>query len=904
MTTSRPTHLLSALLALALASCRHAPPAAPPIVPQPTAKVVTPPVAVVAKPAMPSASLRISLAGAWNMQSQAVASQAGAVISSDTFTPSGWYAVTVPCTVMAGLIQNGEYGDVFVGKNLNKVDAQRFAAPWWYRREITIEGAGPRVWLRLHGINYRAEIWLNGKMIADANTVVGTYRDFDLDVSSAVRRHGGKNVLALKISKAVDRDLDITFADWAPAPPDRNMGLWQDLFLETTGPVLVTNPFVDTDLALPSLAGARLTVHADLRNVSGIPLSGELHATVTNKDGRTVAACNKAVDLPAGDPVTALIGVSDCPGLALWQPDVWWPWQFGAQPLYRLEVRFVAENQISGSASTRFGVRKVSSRLDRGHRLFTVNGKDILIVGAGYTPDLFQRRTLPDHPHWQEDQIRYVRDMNLNTIRLEGKLEDDAFYELCDRYGILVLAGWMCCSEWEKWKTWDETRWEIYSASLRSQLLRARTHPSMLAWLHGSDNPPDTAEAEWKILAVEAEAKWPNPVISNAGYDPGPASGPSGMKMPGPYTYVPPLYWFADTRNGGAFGFNTEVGPSPVPPVLETLEEFLPPDHRWPLDDHAQAHYADWAKRSVALFNTALERHFGAAVGLEDYSWKAQAQSYDTVRALFEAFNANKFNATGEIMWLLNSAWPSMYGHLYDYRLRTGGAYFGAKIGNHPLHALYRYDNQGIVVTNALAQAHPHLTVEADLYNLDGERKHHQSAALGVEGNANAHAFTLPRVDGLSKTHLLRLTVKEANAIVSTNSYWLSTEVDVLDTARAHLSDATTLGFLPLAKYADYRGLQSLPPAELQHTETTTDQGGEKLTAVTITNRSNGIAAMVRLKLRKEAGGAEVLPVLWDDNYFALLPHETRTINARYRAADLGRPAPAVEAQCFNNRRR
>src|SRR5205085_11430281 len=137
-----------------------------------------------------------------------------------------------------------------------------------------------------------------------------------------------------------------------------------------------------------------------------VALSGELHATVTNKDGRKVAACAKSVDVPAGDPIIATITVADCPALALWQPDVWWPWQFGGQPRYLLELSFVVENQISGSASTRFGVRKVTSRLDHGHRLFTVNGKDILILGAGYSPDLFQRRSLPQHPHWQEDQIR------------------------------------------------------------------------------------------------------------------------------------------------------------------------------------------------------------------------------------------------------------------------------------------------------------------------------------------------------------------------------------------------------------------------------------------------------------------------------------------------------------------
>ncbi len=203
---------------------------------------------------------------------------------------------------------------------------------------------------------------------------------------------------------------------------------------------------------------------------------------------------------------------------------------------------------------------------------------------------------------------------------------------------MLVMAGWMCCSEWEEWETWDADRWTIYNESLRTQLRRARSHPSMLAWLNGSDNPPDSALAERAILEIEAQLEWPNPVVSSAGYSPGPVSGPSGFKMPGPWTYVPPVLWYSDTHYGGAYGFNTEVGPSPVPPVVETLRSFLPAEHQWPIDDVWLYHYTDGAKvlmvqaqgsveDGVGLYERALESHFGKPTGLEDYAWKAQAQS-------------------------------------------------------------------------------------------------------------------------------------------------------------------------------------------------------------------------------------------------------------------------------------
>jgi exo-1,4-beta-D-glucosaminidase len=864
----------------------------------------------------------------WQMQSSAIAREGGAEVSSASYAAIGWYPVTVPSTVMAGLIENGEYADVFRGKNLASVDTGRFESPWWYRKTFALPGtaaAGQTAWLDLKGINYSAEVWLNGVQIADAATIVGTYRDFELNVSPYVKYDGGKNVLAIKVFKPAKDDLDITFTDWAPAPPDQNMGVWQDAQVTTSGPVRVRHPYVETDLDVPSLARVRLTVLADLANATATDVAGTLRVSIVDPAGRPVATCAKGVTVPARagatlartpegsgrDTTVVRVTPADCPALDLAHPDVWWPWQLGGQPRYSATVDLVPQGAAAASdrASVRFGVRKTTSRIDHGHRLFSVNGVDILIVGAGYAPDLFQRRSFPHHPRWQEDQLRFLRDLNLNTVRLEGKLEDDAFYDLCDQYGILVMAGWMCCNAWEKWEAWDAPRWDVYKESLRTQLRRARSHPSMLAWLHGSDNPPDSANAERAALDIEAGLEWPNPVVSNAGYSPGPASGPTGFKMPGPYTYVPPIFWYADMQYGGAYGYNTEVGPSPVPPVVETLKEFLPPEHRWPIDDVWLYHYTDWAKDAVGMFNEALDRHFGKPTGLEDFAWKAQAQNYETFRAMYEAFNANKLDATGEIAWMLNSAWPSMYGHLYDYALRAGGAYFGTKLGCEPLHVQYRYDNRAVVVTNATGRAYPALDVTADLYDVDGTSKYHAAAACSVGAGAKTTALTVPAMAGLKTTYILRLTLRDPGGkAVSTNSYWLSTKGDQLDWSRARKSDATTLGFLPLSGYADYRALQDLPPVSLTHSERTADadQGtGDKATEVAVTNQSNAIAVMVRLKLVREgAGGAEVLPVFWEDNYFLLLPHESRTVVGRYRAADLGGATPAVEVQSFNNDRR
>ena len=501
---------------IAAASCRHG--------------STAPPVATAAAAHAGAGSVRER----WQMQSSAVAPEGGAEVSSPSYDAAGWYPVTVPSTVMAGLIENGEYADVFRGKNLASVDTKRFESPWWYRETFALPlpppgtGLEQAAWLDLKGINYRAEVWLNGVRIADPATIVGTYRDFELNVSPHVKYGGAKNVLAIKVFKPAQDDLDITFTDWAPAPPDQNMGIWQDARVTTSGPVRVRHPYVETDLDVPSLSRARLSILADLANATAKDVAGTLRATVADPAGRPVATCAKRVAVPARpDGATFRLTAGDCPALDVAHPDVWWPWQLGGQPRYTATVEFVpqAGAVASDHASVRFGVRKTTSRIDHGHRLFAVNGVDILIVGAGYAPDLFQRRSFPHRPDWQEDQLRFLRDLNLNTVRLEGKLEDDAFYDFATSTASSSWPDGMCCNAWEKWGTWDPARWDVYKESLRTQLRRARSHPSMLAWLHGSDNPPDSATAERAALDIETGLEWPNPVVSNAGYSPGPAVG-------------------------------------------------------------------------------------------------------------------------------------------------------------------------------------------------------------------------------------------------------------------------------------------------------------------------------------------------------------------------------------------
>ncbi len=769
-------------------------------------------------------------------------------------------------------------------------------------------GKDDQLWLTFKGINYRANIWLNGKKIASSDEVVGTYRDFTFNVTSAVDR-ASKNMLYVEVLPPGKNDLAITFVDWAPKPPDQNMGLWQDVSLSTTGPLALRYPYVNTDLDLPELKRAKLTIYVDVVNATDKPVAGQLKATfyAANGDRNQRHTALQDIKLGANETRTIKLSPDDQKQLTIDHPQVWWPWQLGERNLYNepnlynLGLELTAESAVSDKLETTFGIRDVKSRLENGHRLFTVNGIDLLIVGGGYAPDLLQRRSMKDRPNWQEDHIRYVRDMNLNTVRLEGKLEDDAFYELCDRYGVLVMAGWCCCSPWEQWKNWKDEQTKVAMESLRYQIRRARNHPSLVAWLNGSDNPPPK-KIEEQYLAIEDELKWPCPIISSATAKKSSAE-PSGVKMEGPYKWVPPIFWLTDKKTGGAWGFNTEVGPGAVPPPLESLETMLGKDHLWPPDKVWDFHCGGGEFKSMKDFTDALAARYGKPTGLADFAWKSQAQAYETIRAMYEGFRAKKFEATGEIQWMLNNAWPSMIWHLYDYYFRPGGAYFATKIACEPLHVLYRYDNGAVVVANDSRASQEDLIVTADIYDIDSKLQHHQETSCAAPANKSTTAFTLEPPKDISTTYFLRLMLKnKSQKVVSTNSYWLSTKPDVLDWSK------TTWNITPCSTYADFTTLEKLPKVKLDAESPVMIPGkiptGDNCAIIVkVTNNSDIIALLVRLKLAKSNQSApEVLPIRWSDNYFMLLPGEKKELTAHFRATDLSGP-PSVEIDCFNNGR-
>jgi exo-1,4-beta-D-glucosaminidase len=516
-----------------------------------------------------------------------------------------------------------------------------------------------------------------------------------------------------------------------------------------------------------------------------------------------------------------------------------------------------------------------------------------MLRGAAWSPDIFQRRSRER----QEQELKLVRDMNMDIVRSEGKLEDDSFYEICDREGLLVMTGWMCCGAWQYPEKWDAAKRSVAMASDSSVMYWLRNKPSMLTWLNGSDMPPRDKKVEADWLAIEADLKWPNPTIASANETASKVSGPTGVKMAGPYDWVPPAYWEADTiKYGGAWSFATEISPGPSIPPYESLVKFIP-------KDSINNESLDWLYHcgtmqfgNTKIFDTALYARYGKPADIMDYLNKAQLQNYEGHRAMMEGYGLKKYNnATGVVQWMLSNPWPSLIWHTYDYYLYPAGTYFGMKKSLEPLHVMYSYHTNTVNIINSTLQPFTNLTVRATIYNLDGTEKFTEDNLQNVDGDGIKQCFALHDIEGLSAVYFLRLELKNSSGKVeSINWYWLSAKKDELNWKKS------TWYYTPQSAFADYSPLNNMPKATLKvsHTSAKIENGASH--KITLTNTGKTVAFFVHIRALKEKRGDDILPVIFEDNYISLAPGETRTINCSYLNKDAGKGEPYILINGWN----
>ncbi len=809
----------------------------------------------------------------WQLKAADSVQASGQRVAQTDFKTQNWLTARVPNTVMGALLKAGRYQDIFVGMNLKKVSTKPFQNGWWYRCSFDLPDLKrlPKNILRFNGLNYRADVFLNGRQIASKDSLFGAFRVFEMDISSLVKEKN--NTLAVCVYPPQAGNFTIGFVDWNPAPPDRNMGLWRPVEIRRAKNVLLKNPFVKTAFD-SSLQTARLTVQVTACNLSDKPVSGVLKGTIESHSFK------KAFHLKAGESATITVDAEEFPQLVFKRPRLWWPVHWGKANLYDLELLAKIEGQVSDALQIRFGMRKIESYFtDEGHRAFKINGRKILIQGAGWTDDLFLAQSAQN----VRSQLRYVKEMGLNTIRLEGFWGNgQTLYDLCDSLGILIMAGFSCQWEWEDYlgKACDqfggarsEQDMDLLSAYWRDQITFLRNHPSIFVWMAASDMLPRPA-LEKRYLRILEQIDGTRPYLASAAARVSQVSGPTGVKMNGPYDYVPPRYWFEDRKYGGAFGFNTETGPGPQPPPLSSLQKMIPAQHLWPIDSVWDYHCGRNEFNSLKRYQHALNQRYGQPDNVNDFVRIAQAMNYEAMRAMFEAFAVNKFQATGIIQWMLNSAWPELYWQLYDYYLMPNGAFYGAKKACDSLQLMYDYSNQTVFLNNNTLKAFSGLVAHIKLFDLQSNLVDERQVQTAIAPNAVKTVTRIPEDEAPTPVYFLDLRLFDARGRrLAANFYWLSRKRDVLD------YEKTTWFVTPIKQFADFTALNALPAATVKVKTIPAGDNG-KLT-VRLQNTSEHLAFMLYLELQTERGQT-ITPVFWSDNYLSLLPGEQRELTVRF----------------------
>ena len=786
-------------------------------------------------------------------------------------------AAVVPSTVAGSLYAAGYYGDDLLnGRNYAKADRSIFDDEWVYQTEFQAKpGSGQRCELVFDGLDYRADIFLNGTQIASSDTTFGVFLRRSYDVSNLLR---GRNKLEVKLRRAQPGDLNMGFVDWNPRPLDESMGLVRPVSLHTTGAVSIEDVFVIPDLEVPRCDEADLEIRVKLRNHENHPVEALLDLNLQD-----VGAFQFPAVLPADATTTVVLTPKEATELHLDHPRVWWTSELGSPELYDLNVAVNYKGAVSDTRKVRFGVRRIESRLtDKNYRQFTLNGRDILIKGAGWTDDIF----LLDTPESIERQVKYVKDMNLNCIRFEniwGK--DDTVYDLCDQEGLLALVGWSCQWEWEDYCGLPETSGygcindpaseDLAVAYFRDQVVRLHNHPSVFAWMTGSDRIPNPG-LEKRYLEIYGQEDY-RPYVNSAKNLFSTVSGWSGTKMEGPYDYVAPDYWYFDTKHGGAFGFNTETGIGANLPQLESLRKMIPSDKLWPLSDDWNYH----CTASSSVMNTVdylletVTAQYGAPEDLKDFIRKAHALDYAGTRAMFEAFRVNMPEATGIVQWMLNSAWPSLFWQLYDWYGVPTAAYYGTKKACEPEQLIFNYKDRKVYLVNECMSCGGDMTAYVRVYDADSRVIGQEYKSVMARYHSSVPVFDLRKYGG--KPHFIALILTAGDGSeVSNNFYCIGANDNVYE------FDKSTWYYTPVRKWNDLRFAFANKDADVALTVTPEEDGY----AVTLENRSDHIVFQNILKALDKDGNLAV-PVYWSDNFFPLPPREKRTVSCKTDQKDL-----------------
>jgi beta-galactosidase/beta-glucuronidase len=811
--------------------------------------------------------------GNWKLQRANFVSPSGNDISKANFDDSDWIIATVPGTVLTGYLNIGAIPDPNYGDQQLQISDAYFTADFWYRNSFIVPDSysGKHIFLHFDGINWKADIYVNGQ---NAGRIEGAFIRGKFDITNYVTP-GETAYIAVYIHKndtpgsvsvqtsasagpnggALGADNPTIHAsvgwDWLPTIRGRNTGIQDNVFLSASKDVSIKDPFVITKLPLPDTQSADLSITVDLQNNTSANVSGILKGAI-NPGNRTFT---QNVSLNASELKTVTLDKSLIAGLSIENPQLWWPNGYGEQFMYDLSLTFEAGGVVSDTKTVPFGIREITTTTDNDVLTVFVNGKRIFLRGGNW--GLSESMLRLDEEGY-DNRVRLHKEENFTMIRnWVGQTGSDYFYRACDKYGILIWDDFWLANPGDGPDPNDPN---MFMNNARDKIKRVRNHPSVALYCGRNEGfPPESLNT-----ALE------NAVASLDGtriYIPH-----SADKLVTGYGYYsiqdPKSYFLRNTPR-----MHTEMG-MPNVPSLESMQAMLPEDKQWPINEMWGIHDYCNSIQKADDYTKAVNK-YGNATSLQDFCLKAQMVNMVGHKAMFESFTACKSN--GLLMWMSQSAWPSTVWQTYDYYLEQTAGYYGCKKATEPLHILWDYNSNWIKIANNTGIDYTGLVAKVSIYNMDGTLKYSNSAdAMDLPQDMVKDCFKLTYPNDLSAVHFIHLQLMKNDRLLSDNFYWRG------------------------RNYQEYETLSEMEKVTLTGTIDKSDKASTHSYTVQISNPTNKVAVMIRLKMQRASSGERVLPVFYSDNYFSLVPNESKTITLEFDSKYLDNESPKLMVEGWN----
>ena len=767
---------------------------------------------------------------------------------------------TVPATVLSSYVNAGALPDMNHDDNLMLASESLFNGDFLYKRTFDLpkEMQGKRVFLNFDGINWKAEITLNGTNLGRIEgafkrgkfDITPYLKKFDNELQVLIIANANPGGVKVKTEKNTDFNGGILGADnptfhatigwdWISTIRGRDIGIWDDVYLTASSDVTVSDPVVTTTLADGDTL-ASMTPAVILTNHSDKAVTGMLH-------GHIGEICfEKPVTLAAGETIEAAFSPNEFPQLKDQRMRLWWPNGYGEAYLYDAGFEFIVDGQQSDAVEYKAGIREVKT-VDKDTKLkIYINNRRLVPLGGNWA---FSENNLNYRGREFDAAVRHHKEMNYNMIRnWVGMTGDKEFFEACDRYGIMVWQDFWLANPADGPDPDDEA---MFMDNARDFVLKIRNHPCIGIYCGRNEGyPPKTLDDGLR-----------NSVASlHPGLDYISSSADDGVSGHGPYNALSPKEYF--TKQTGKL--HSERG---MPNVMtyEGLSRTLNPEHLWPQNIYWGRHdYTMEGAQRGSSFNQLIADNFGEPTSAQEFCDWAQWINYEGYRAMYESGSQDRM---GLLIWMSHPCWPSMVWQTYDYYMEPTAAYYGVKHACEPLHVQWNPVSNCVEIVNRSA-GHQEGTVRASIINLNGETVWEQVQGYVCDEDMTLDMMKVEVPKEIAGAYFLRLTLKDDKGVVKSMNDYVNSTIE---------NDRTSL--------------HDMRPAQV-----TAVANGK---SITVTNNGNVPAVMLRLNLKGD-DGEQILPVIYSDNYMHLMPGESRTIDIEWKAEDARGCKPIVEITGMN----